>query len=480
MVTHYIITKFTTFNEKFTDKNTESTYPGLWLKPKPLDELELLKWKLSFSESIRDGEFVSLLLDDELPMTGSSWGGSEIEEKFLRSHHVGYMSFLHKTNVVYPPKFIRIAIDLSDRRKELGKLNNKQSFDITVPRIKDYPIRTTFTYNEKRNTIDYDGTPVISDLTEVDGYRTAYQKAYVLSEEQDLKDGSEMTYTKNTNTGKNSYLSISGKSNYDYIKIKEAENRIEGIKKEIQSMDLSHVDEFIQDTVIPNIKVLKREIAKLQTLRDSGVSDQERKEMEDVKRKEKTDRTKEKRQEKQKLIEEERDMLIEEKNIPTTIDEFLSRGDTKKCTDAVTGDLILTKEGVFGGSFKNPTFLGHRRILGLIEKENYGDKRGQHTFTIYVLDSDGEEEYSKGDIVRRMGRTLYKDCLTILYADQSVRDEKHQRGLDAKESKYWGWISEAELEGKLFKVDKIPRSFLTANKKDIIDGYPTVSNHLNL
>ncbi len=79
-----------------------------------------------------------------------------------------------------------------------------------------------------------------------------------------------------------------------------------------------------------------------------------------------------------------------------------------------------------------------------------------------------------------MGRNMYKECDSIQYASQEARDEKHERGQEAKERKYWGWLSEAESEDKLFKLDKIPQDFLQKHKEQIESSYPRVSSQLNI
>ncbi len=58
-------------------------------------------------------------------------------------------------------------------------------------------------------------------------------------------------------------------------------------------------------------------------------------------------------------------------------------------TNLVTGMKIEISEPVFAGSFRNPKFLGNRQIIGQIVKESYGNKRGQHTFTIDVECAEG-------------------------------------------------------------------------------------------
>ena len=125
--------------------------------------------------------------------------------------------------------------------------------------------------------------------------------------------------------------------------------------------------------------------------------------------------------------------------------------------DLDIGSKIKFTEGVFGGSWKNPYYLGSRTITGTILKESYGAKRGQHTFSIQVHDAEGydaKEVIERGKI-RRKGRNVYDDCELLQLPDdyQALADEKHERATAAKEEKYRRWIEEG-------KFDKVPAEFL--------------------
>tara|TARA_R110000751_G_scaffold273964_1_gene374827 strand:+ start:225 stop:620 length:396 start_codon:yes stop_codon:yes gene_type:complete len=125
--------------------------------------------------------------------------------------------------------------------------------------------------------------------------------------------------------------------------------------------------------------------------------------------------------------------------------------------DLVVGSKIKFTEGIFGGSWKRPHYLGSRTIIGTILKESYGAKRGQHTFSIEVHSADGydaEEVIQRGKI-RRKGRNVYDDCELLELPDdfEALADEKHQRAAAAKEAKYQRWIDEG-------KYDKVPTAYL--------------------
>ena len=111
---------------------------------------------------------------------------------------------------------------------------------------------------------------------------------------------------------------------------------------------------------------------------------------------------------------------------------------TIDCTgNACTGDIILFTEGVFGGSFRKPKFLGQRRIAGRITKDSYGSGKQQHTFTIEVVGSDGCDALAPGTMTRRKARSVYRNgTMRQPWADESARqaalDDKYQRGNAAR------------------------------------------------
>jgi len=190
-----------------------------------------------------------------------------------------------------------------------------------------------------------------------------------------------------------------------------------------------------------------------------------------MKAKEKSSVQKEKKEEEKW---EKFESLIKNKNA-TTISEYLKNKEVTRHTDAAEGDIVCFTEAVFSGSFKNATFEGERNILAYVEKENYGGLKGQHTFTLRVIESAGESAYDKGELIFRKGRTMYKNDFSMLpLAKQELRDAKHSRGLEAKESKYWSWLREAEFEGKMFKMDSVPKSFLESNMSMIESSFPVV------
>ena len=115
-------------------------------------------------------------------------------------------------------------------------------------------------------------------------------------------------------------------------------------------------------------------------------------------------------------------------------------------SSVVVGDVIRFEEGVFGGSYRKPSFLGTRKIKALVLRESYGEKKQQHTFTIRILDSSGYDPLSKKKEVRRKGRNIYRHGVERMLWKPSKRDpertedlrrevaeEKHTRGGRARE-----------------------------------------------
>lgn len=104
------------------------------------------------------------------------------------------------------------------------------------------------------------------------------------------------------------------------------------------------------------------------------------------------------------------------------------------CTgDVVVGDTIDFTEAVFGGSHRKPKFLGDRQIIAKVIGDSYGAKKQQHTFTLQVKHSEGEQPIGSGKTIRRKGRNVYRNGTHRLRWNderlrQSVADEKHERG----------------------------------------------------
>jgi len=112
--------------------------------------------------------------------------------------------------------------------------------------------------------------------------------------------------------------------------------------------------------------------------------------------------------------------------------------------DLTIGCSIEFTEGVFGGSYRKPKFLGECTITGKIVTESYGVDRGQHTFTIEVEKAQGfaaDEVLERGKI-RRKGRNVYKDCRLLAKPDgyEELREDKHERGDAARQRRVDTWL----------------------------------------
>lgn len=97
--------------------------------------------------------------------------------------------------------------------------------------------------------------------------------------------------------------------------------------------------------------------------------------------------------------------------------------------DIVQGDIIRFSKSIFEGSWKNPRYVGEEVIEAEVIKESYGQKTGQHSFTLRRLDN--------GQTFRIMGRNLYAGRpMRKEWADEKERDRvaelKHMRGDAAK------------------------------------------------
>ncbi len=127
------------------------------------------------------------------------------------------------------------------------------------------------------------------------------------------------------------------------------------------------------------------------------------------------------------------------------------------------GQIVEWREKIFLDHGKNAIFCGERTNTGLIIKESYGDKRGQHTFTILIQASTGYQALLVGKNVCRKGRNVYRTAKIIKDVDQKIKTElaieKSKRAMDAKQRKYKNWSDEEKTN----KFKKIPSGGLKSN-----------------
>ena len=118
--------------------------------------------------------------------------------------------------------------------------------------------------------------------------------------------------------------------------------------------------------------------------------------------------------------------------------------------DLVVGCHIKFTEAVFEGKYPKATYSHDRTIEAIIEKESYGFKRGQHTFTLKVLNCD-TDTLLIGTKIRRKGRNVYKNCEIISKPDnfKELAEDKHLRGKIAKERKERIWKEEGKYKDSI-------------------------------
>jgi hypothetical protein len=265
-----------------------------------------------------------------------------------------------------------------------------------------------------------------------------------------------VTFVFNGGSQNNGFKFVSTKVMSKYKGINIIEKVIEEIKEVKSNLSKVTYDylEYLENNIEQIYSIFKEEKTKFnkyQKILNSGMSEDEYKEMEKAKRDKRN-------QEKKNKEEADFNDFLKNNNVPNTIEEFNKRNSIKS-NDLAVNDVVLFSEPYYIGSYPNAKYEGDRTILGVIRKESYGSKKGQHTFTIYVLDSD---YYNEGDILRRKGRNIYKNNKTIQLSTEKEREEKHNRGKSAKENKYWQWWHEYTM-GNISKLDKIPKWFLDEN-----------------
>lgn len=150
--------------------------------------------------------------------------------------------------------------------------------------------------------------------------------------------------------------------------------------------------------------------------------------------------------------------------------------------DVVTGDIIKFKEAVFSGSHRRPKFAGEREVVAKITSDSYGKDKQQHTFSIEVLESSGEEALTPGTKTKRKGRNIYKNgTMRLLWEDEKARsavaDEKHSRG-DAARSKKDRRIRGSEVVNE-DSYDAVDEDQADKNYDDWEKKFKPQKNHLD-
>lgn len=95
--------------------------------------------------------------------------------------------------------------------------------------------------------------------------------------------------------------------------------------------------------------------------------------------------------------------------------------------DACVGDEIVFGESVFTGNWRRAKYAGCRVVRAKIIRDSYGDKCGQHTFTLEL--PDGTTRVKKA-------RNVYANWTMARGRDASERraalEDKHERGREAR------------------------------------------------
>ena len=88
------------------------------------------------------------------------------------------------------------------------------------------------------------------------------------------------------------------------------------------------------------------------------------------------------------------------------------------------GCILKIRKPYFSGSWRKPKFVGDVQMTVEIVKHSYGAKKGQHTFTCYVVEaaeSDIDGAHGAGDTFLIKGRNLYPIVLEHKQSDESKR-----------------------------------------------------------
>jgi hypothetical protein len=104
----------------------------------------------------------------------------------------------------------------------------------------------------------------------------------------------------------------------------------------------------------------------------------------------------------------------------------------------LTRDCVIEfTEAVFVGKYPKAKYSHDRTIKALIIKESYGVKKGQHTFSLKVLEAD-DSDIIVGSIIRRKGRNVYPNCKLLETPEnyKELQEEKQKRKKKNKKENY--------------------------------------------
>jgi len=88
-----------------------------------------------------------------------------------------------------------------------------------------------------------------------------------------------------------------------------------------------------------------------------------------------------------------------------------------------TDCIVKFEKNFFVGSYKKPKF-SHSAVLSVkVLKHSYGALKGQHTFTVEVLECD-TDDHKVGEIFCIKGRNLYKNIIEHIQSEQSIKESR--------------------------------------------------------
>lgn len=88
-----------------------------------------------------------------------------------------------------------------------------------------------------------------------------------------------------------------------------------------------------------------------------------------------------------------------------------------------TGCIVVFFKSYFKGGFRSPKFDGKSLIKAEVTKHSYGQEKGQHTFTLKILeimDNGSDQTKKPGEFMLIKGRNLYPNLM------------KHEQGTESK------------------------------------------------
>ena len=88
-----------------------------------------------------------------------------------------------------------------------------------------------------------------------------------------------------------------------------------------------------------------------------------------------------------------------------------------------TNCIITFKKNFFSGTWRKPKFTHSAKVHAIVKKHSYGQLKGQHTFTLQVIDCD-TSDYEKGDRILIKGRNLYPNLLEHLQGEESKEQSR--------------------------------------------------------